>query len=123
MTFGDRIKIIRGGLSQEEFAAFLGVHRNTVNNWESNKGIPNKVIITQFHEDLNVNLNWLFSSEGEPFLDKQGGAEEIFKLAMDCMGVAVTIIDPNGTMLYYNQSGRDGMKKGISFILACDRSH
>jgi DUF438 domain-containing protein len=27
----------------------------------------------------------------------------LVKLAMDCMGVAVTIIDTKGTLLYYNQ--------------------
>jgi sensor histidine kinase regulating citrate/malate metabolism len=29
--------------------------------------------------------------------------EELVNLAMECMGVAVTIIDPKGTLLYYNQ--------------------
>ena len=28
---------------------------------------------------------------------------ELVNLAMDCMGVAVTIIDTKGTLLYYNQ--------------------
>jgi DUF438 domain-containing protein len=28
---------------------------------------------------------------------------ELINLAMDCMGVAVTIIDTKGTLLYYNQ--------------------
>ncbi len=30
------------------------------------------------------------------------GLEELVPLAMDCLGVAVSIIDPKGTMLYYN---------------------
>jgi len=29
--------------------------------------------------------------------------KEIVNLAMDCMGVAVTIIDTKGTLLYYNK--------------------
>ena len=29
--------------------------------------------------------------------------EDLMKLAMECMGVAVTIIDPEGTLLYYNE--------------------
>jgi len=33
--------------------------------------MPNKEIITQFHEILNVNLNWLFSGKGEPYFDGQ----------------------------------------------------
>ena len=28
---------------------------------------------------------------------------ELFKLAVDCMGIAVTIIDTKGTLLYYNR--------------------
>jgi hypothetical protein len=29
-------------------------------------------------------------------------AKELINLAMDCLGVAVTIIDTKGTLLYYN---------------------
>jgi len=69
MNFGERIKIIRGGLSQEYFAAFLGVHRNTVQNWESNKSMPSKEIISHLHEIFNVNLKWLFSGKDNPYLN------------------------------------------------------
>jgi DUF438 domain-containing protein len=31
------------------------------------------------------------------------GLEELVPSALDCLGVAVTIIDPRGKMLYYNQ--------------------
>ena len=29
--------------------------------------------------------------------------QELVNLAMECMGVGVTVIDPKGTLLYYNQ--------------------
>ena len=34
MTFGERIKIIRGSLSQEDFGYLFGVRRTTVLAWE-----------------------------------------------------------------------------------------
>ena len=35
--------------------------------------------------------------------DRYNDLGELINLAMDCMGVAVTIIDAKGTLLYYNQ--------------------
>ena len=34
--------------------------------------------------------------------EENGRLDEMVNLAMECMGVAVTIIDPKGTLLYYN---------------------
>jgi len=39
-TIGDRIKFIRGSIPQNEFANALGICRNTLWYWESNKGFP-----------------------------------------------------------------------------------
>jgi len=57
------VKIIRGGLTQQEFADKLGVTRQTIINWESGKTKPNgmaqklleeiqrvRVIINEFKE-------------------------------------------------------------------------
>ena len=35
--------------------------------------------------------------------DQKNHLGELINLAMDCMGIAVTIIDTKGTLLYYNQ--------------------
>ncbi|MFC1580492.1 PAS domain-containing protein [Thermodesulfobacteriota bacterium] len=35
--------------------------------------------------------------------EKTTGLEKLVPSALDCLGVAVTIIDPRGKMLYYNQ--------------------
>lgn len=40
-TFADRIKFIRGSLSKVEFARALGISRNTLLQWETNKAFPN----------------------------------------------------------------------------------
>ena len=36
-------------------------------------------------------------------MKKEKEAKELINLAMDCLGVAVTIIDTKGTLLYYNK--------------------
>ena len=68
MSFGERIRYIRGNLNQEEFGLLFHVHRNTVGLWEKNQNMPQAEIITSMNQILNVNLNWLFTGEGEPFL-------------------------------------------------------
>jgi sensor histidine kinase regulating citrate/malate metabolism len=35
--------------------------------------------------------------------ERENQLSELISLAMDCLGVAVTIIDRNGTLLYYNE--------------------
>jgi len=72
MTFGDRIKFIRGNLSQDEFANLLDVHRNTLSAWENNEAMPQGEAAIQFYDLLNVNLNWLFTGNGEPYIDESG---------------------------------------------------
>jgi len=44
--------------------------------------------------------------------ERKNQLKELINLAMDCMGVAVTIIDKKGTLLYYNQhSGKISDRK------------
>ena len=67
MNFGERIKFIRGSLSQEDFGYLFGVHRTTVHAWEYNEIMPGEGIIKAFFMLFNVNLNWLLSGKGEPY--------------------------------------------------------
>jgi len=71
IRFVKRIKIIRGDLYQDDFAAFLGVHRNTVKNWERGLKFPSGEVLIRLYEIFNVNLNWLLLGTGKPFLNDQ----------------------------------------------------
>jgi DUF438 domain-containing protein len=53
--------------------------------------------------------------------DKQLG--ELVNLAMDCMGVAVTIIDAKGTLLYYNQHSAKILDRKPEYIGTDIHSH
>jgi hypothetical protein len=67
VNFGERIKIIKGSLSQEDFGYLFGVHRTTVHVWVCNEIMPGEGIIKAFFMLFNANLNWLFSGKGEPY--------------------------------------------------------
>jgi len=65
MTFGERLKAIRGDLNQESFAIKCGFHKNTIGRWERNEQCPNV-------DDLNrilatfpdINPTWLLTGGG-----------------------------------------------------------
>ncbi len=48
---------------------------------------------------------------------------EIVHLAMDCMGVAVSIIDTKGTLLYYNQHATEILDRKPAYIGTDIHSH
>ena len=50
-------------------------------------------------------------------------AEHLMKLAMECMGVAVTIIDTKGTLLYYNKQAAEILDRKPDYIGKDIHSH
>jgi len=72
MTVGNRIRFIRGPLSQDEFAKTLGVRRNTIQVWEADKSSPEAKLYLRFYKRLGVNINWLLSGEGEAYVNNPG---------------------------------------------------
>lgn len=49
--------------------------------------------------------------------------EHLIKLAMECMGVAVTIIDTEGTLLYYNKQAAEILDRKPEYIGKDIHSH
>jgi DUF438 domain-containing protein len=50
-------------------------------------------------------------------------SEHLMKLAMECMGVAVTIIDTEGTLLYYNKQAARILDRKPEYIGKDIHSH
>jgi transcriptional regulator with XRE-family HTH domain len=67
-NIGERIRYIRGPLTMPEFGKEIDANRNTVANWESNRGLPMCEYLLQMHNKFNVNINWLLTGKGEPYL-------------------------------------------------------
>ncbi len=68
MILGNRIRIIRGYLGQIEFAKELGIKRNTASAYENNSITPSGKVLLKLYKKFNVNINWLLSGEGDPYL-------------------------------------------------------
>ena len=65
MEFGDRLKLIRGSLTQLEFAAKTGCHKNTIGRWERGDQFPNIEDVQKILEAFpEINVAWLVSEKG-----------------------------------------------------------
>ena len=62
----ERIKKLRKalGLTQQEFAERLGIKRNTVANYETDRNTPIDAVISLICREFDVNEEWLRTGEG-----------------------------------------------------------
>ena len=58
---GQHLREVRGGMSQAEFAEILGVHQNTIVNYESGKRLPDAAVISRLFKKMNVDPTWLIT--------------------------------------------------------------
>lgn len=65
MTFGEKLKALRmeRGYSQEEFAEILGLSRQAVSKWESDRGTPETDKLLQISNIFGVTLDYLLKEE------------------------------------------------------------
>ncbi len=67
-TVGERIKQIRGDLSQQKFAETLGVSLHNIADLERGKTKkPNKFLLQQLERKFHINPHWLLTGEGEMY--------------------------------------------------------
>jgi len=58
------MRMVRGALSQEEFAAQLAVHKNTIGKYERGERQPEAEVLARLRSELGVDVNWLLTGEG-----------------------------------------------------------
>ena len=68
-----RIKKLRRALdlTQQEFADKIGMKRNTVANYETDRNEPSNSVISLICREFNVSETWLRTGEGEMFIQKK----------------------------------------------------
>jgi len=71
-TFGERLKKVREalGLDQKAFGKTMGIAgRDTISRWERGLGSPSANKLTIMRQKYRINIDWLISGEGEPFIE------------------------------------------------------
>ena len=63
-TLGDRIKILRGSLTQRQFADKIDIPATTLGNYEKNKSELNFATIDLFTKTFGINTDWLIFGRG-----------------------------------------------------------
>lgn len=73
----ERIKKLRKtlDLTQQEFADKIGMKRNTVANYETDRNEPSNSVITLICKTFNVSEAWLRTGEGEMFVQQSADDE------------------------------------------------
>ena len=70
---GQRFKTVRKvlNMSQEEFAASLGITKQAISNFEHSKSLPSTAIMNKMLLNFDVNLNYLISEIGDMFNNQE----------------------------------------------------
>lgn len=68
-TIGERIRQVRGKLSQAEFATKLGVSKGAIGSYESEKQKPGMQFLYAVCDNFNIEPRWLLMGEGEMVSD------------------------------------------------------
>ena len=63
-TLGDRIKILRGSLTQRQFAEKIDIPATTLGNYEKNNSELNFATIDLFTKTFGINTDWLIFGRG-----------------------------------------------------------
>lgn len=66
-TIGDRLAHIRGSRSQADFARELGVHKNSLGNYERGDRTPDANFLGKLI-NVGFNANWVITGEGPMLL-------------------------------------------------------
>lgn len=85
---GIRIKELRGGKTQAEFAAEVGVEPSYISLMESGKRTPSKTVTELIAVKCGVSIEWLTTGAGPKFKGP-GAAEELKKYSFDVVDVPV----------------------------------
>lgn len=64
----ERIKFLRGGKLQKEYAEYLGIGKSLISDYETGRTKPTSEVLNIICEKDNVNLNWLLTGKGYPYI-------------------------------------------------------
>jgi len=75
MSIGDRIKMVRGTLTQKQFALKIGAGQRSIYSWEVGHAAPGAKSLEAIHRVFGVDIHWLLTGEGERYIKKDDSQE------------------------------------------------
>src|SRR5690349_17007862 len=76
MTLGERLKQVRGKVSQKDFGEMFGAAPNTVRKYENDEGPPNTDYIMAVCDKYNIHPLWILTGSGPMHKGQTVGVEE-----------------------------------------------
>jgi DNA-binding transcriptional regulator YiaG len=77
-AIGERLREVRGAKTKAEFAAALGLHVNSLSNYEKGERAIDATVILSLVEVYNVNPSWLITGENDAGAD--GSKQALLKV-------------------------------------------
>ncbi len=81
MSIGERLRQLRGGISQLDFATKIGVNKELIGKYERGLNVPGGDILSRIHDATGVSLDWLISGKGNMLynqpLSQRGSVNEV----------------------------------------------
>ncbi|MVA17677.1 helix-turn-helix domain-containing protein [Agrobacterium vitis] len=74
---GARLAQIRKGMDRREFAESIGVNDGTLGNYERGDRSPDWSFLATLQREKHVNLNWLFTGQGDVFLQGENDEQSL----------------------------------------------
>lgn len=90
VDIGKRIAYIRGVSSQQAFAAKIGVHKNTLGNYERGERTPDAEFLSKL-ANIGVNTHWVITGEGA-MSTEDGGRQDATPSASQAGQIAARTI-------------------------------
>ena len=81
--FAERLKFLRGKLTQADFAKIFDMHRNTIFRYEAGDGKPDGVFLNNLCKYYKLNPEWLLMGEGPMYKDHKGASQKYLPVQND----------------------------------------
>ena len=92
-SVGERIKKIRGALTQKEFADSLGITAQAIINYERHGRIPSRSILNKISTIYTVAVDWLLTGEGSMY--QKGGEQGVSEFKMGDTSPILRLMEQN----------------------------
>lgn len=89
-VFAERFSMLRGRMSQEEFARFIGMSRPTVGFYENGERVPDALGLCQIAERCGVSSDWLLGLSEYTETDSRNATAEDLGLTENAVRVLMS---------------------------------